>query len=707
MAVDQTQASTPKSNWLVGLNVVLMVILVVALVGGLQWIGLTRLGRIDVTSSGVNSLTEPTEALLKGLDQQVTLTSFYFETDIENEDQDRFRSAVNDLLELYQVSNRSQITFQSINPLQDHDERSAALKKLANCSKFAEQAEGHIKAIDLFQSELSDRITAIMGEDLGVIRTFGELEGTEARLIADITRLFEDLSKNIKSTNQQIKDALASEVPAYGAATSLLRKTYAAVRDVLSGIQTVSVQFTTNPEGFSPSVLDFLGGSDARYRALIDELKAQEETIGNLPDLDLDGIIAELVNGTNNPILVQTESSAEVVPWHKVWLPATPDSVGRRFEERRFQGEQAITSAILRLTQDKQPAVIFVRHGGAPMTVPGNRLRRQPPGAYAQLAAQLEDTNFGVYEWDLATNDTPPAIDPPPSHTLFVIDRPTPPRNDPFGQTPPDPVFTPNKMEALKQAMGDSPRALFLGGFNAKPTGQSIRNEYAPYLSETWGIEAESDRLTLFLEPFAPGKYRFINDNAPPSFGDHPVTSSISGARVKFPMVSSIGLASPPPQGVVHNRLAWLDESDSIWCVEDLQFYLDQRGNEFVVPAETDFRGEILFAATAEKDAAKIALVNSAFFVTDKFAMAPSVVQTSRGNYLAPAFPGNTAFFINILHWLNDNTEWMNLGSPIDYSTLNINKDAPSTMVVQVFATAVWPLLAAICGIGVYFARRR
>lgn len=708
MAVSTEQNT--KSIVLVGLNVVLMVVLAVALVAGLQWLGLTRLGRMDVTSSGINSLTEPTEALLKGIDQKITLTSLYFKTDIEDKDQDRYRSAINDLLELYSVSNRSKVEFNSINPLQDHEERSAVLKRLANRSLYKEQAAGHIEIIDSFQNEFVERITKLLGDELAQLQSVGELEGNAARLTGEVKGLFDEFGRDVKAADQQIKDALASDIPAYSAATTRLRQAYSKITKILENIIAVGGQVSQNSQAFPPPVTQFFADAGSRYSELVADLKAQDTAIGELPTLDIDQIVRDLAGGTSNAILVETEEKAEVIPFRKVWPPVNPESGGASFEERIFQGEQTVTSAILHLTQNIQPAVVFVRHGGAPMIASGNAMLRQPAGSFAQMRAQLEDTNFSVHEWDLATSNEPPAIDPPPSRTIFVIDRPTPPRPNPFQQGPQDPVFTPDKLEALKKALGDSPRALFLGGYLPGPMGGPAPYEFADYLNDEWGIEAESDRALLFIEPMEPGKYRFVRDPLKMldgTFGEHPITDTMSAMRTMFPLVAPISLSKTPPDNVTHHRLAWMERSDSVWSISEIQAYFDQQANEYIVPADGDFQGEFLISAAAEKDESKIVLINATQFATDRIAQARQLAATPQGLSVIPVNPGNPTLFINALHWLNDNTEWMNLGSPIDYSTLNIKKGASSTLAVQVFATAVWPLLAAICGLGVYFARRR
>ena len=708
MAVAAEQ-NTQRSNVLVALNVVLMVVLAVALAAGLQWLAMTRLGRVDVTSSGINSLTEPTETLLKGLDQKITLTSLYFTTDLEDKDQDRYRSTVNDLLELYSVNNRSKVEFVAINPLQDHEERTALFKRLANRSLYKEQAAGHIEVIERFQNEFADRITTLLSEGQQQFQLFGKLDGLAVQLIGQVSVMFEEMGRDTRTTDQRIKDALTSDIPAYGSATTRLRQTYSNIIKDLEDITAVGAQVSKQTNGLPPPVLQFFGDAGSRYGSLVEDLKAQVTAIGELGPLDLDQIIRDLGTPDSNPILVETEEKATVIPFYKVWPSVNPNPGGSKSEDRTFHGEQTVTSAILQLTQVSKPAVVFVRHGGAPMTSMGNPIMRQPKGTYAQMRTQLEDANFSVYEWDLATNTAPPAMDPAPSRTIYVVDRPTPPRSNPLQQGPQDPVFTPDKLVALKNAMGDAPRALFLGGYVFNEKGEAATNEYADYLKDTWGIEAEDDRVLLNIEPIEPGKYRFVRDvfgMISASFGAHPITESLSAMRTVFPFVSPITL-NDKPEDVTHKKLAWIEKSDSVWSIKSIQSYFEQQTNEYIVPVDGDYTGEFVIGATAEKGDAKIVVINSTQFAADQIALAGPWILTPQGLKQIMSNPGNPTLFINALHWLNDNAEWMNLGSPIDYSTLNIKKGASSTLAVQVFATAVWPLLAAICGLGVYFARRR
>ena len=67
---------------------------------------------------------------------------------------------------------------------------------------------------------------------------------------------------------------------------------------------------------------------------------------------------------------------------------------------------------------------------------------------------------------------------------------------------------------------------------------------------------------------------------------------------------------------------------------------------------------------------------------------------------------GNIGLFINTLHWLNDNTEFMNVGQPIDSAVLAI-PDESTVKTVQAITIGAWPALAMLCGVVAWWVRRR
>jgi hypothetical protein len=454
MAVDKQEKSSGAGRAWVGANVGLMIGLAIILTVGVQLIGYRWSRRADLTSTGVNSLTPATTSLLRDLETPVKLTSLYFKTDIEDEDQNRFRSAVRDLIELYRATNRSQITTQEINPLQDHDERKQLFRDLLALPKFKEEAAGHVAAIENFRDNLLPMIQKLLRDEQQDLERFTTLEGQDDSLINQVRRLFKDLERSVDQASQDIGDALASDVPLYSGAVRSIRQTGGALERGLKNIVDVGSQIAANPGGFSPAVAGFFQSARDRYQDLLAALSAQTQTLDALGQLSFDGMVADLRSDTGNALLVQTDEEARVVPFSTVWPPLDPRMPGgARFKDRKFQGEQKLTSAILQLTEEQKPAVIFVRHGGPPL-LEGMPMPGAPGPLYRQMKLNLEDANFSVHEWDLAASDEPPAIDPAPSRKLFVVLRPAPTGMSMPGQPPQSPPFTPQKLAGAEDGDG-------------------------------------------------------------------------------------------------------------------------------------------------------------------------------------------------------------------------------------------------------------
>ena len=707
MAVDPKQQQ-PTSSFVIALNVLLMVVLAVAIVVGLQWIGYSYSTRADITTTGVNSLSEGTVALLDSLDTKVHLTSLYFTTDLEDEDQARYRSTVEDLLNLYRVTNRSMITVDTINPLQDHEKRKELFEQLGQLDKFKKQREGHEAVIDTFQKDLAPQMRDLFAAENAQLDALGTLAPQDSRLIGQVKFLYSRLPEEIEGTLLDISDAVNSEVPAYNAATNVIRSAYSNVQSTLQSVIDVSSQVANAQGQFSPAVEDFFANAQQRYGDLLASIKEQVEKIGGLEPLDFDNMMRQLRNETSNAILVRTADDAEVIGFSDIWRPVDSQTMNPGFTSRRFLGEQKLTAAILKLTQEQKPAVVFVRFGGAPLFM-GGFMPNQPRPAYSEMRQHLEDLNFGVYEWDLSAQDAMPEIDPAPSRTMFVVLRP-PPQQMPMGQAQP-PTLTPDKIKLLTDAMGDEPRAIFLTGYQPGMMGMGGDYEYADYLRENWGIDAPCDRLIMDTEPIAPGKYQLTRGGfamVDVSFSNHPIVAGLAASPTTFPLASPISRVDTLPEGVDVDRLAWLEPQDGRWATNNVQYYLQQRSNEFLVKSDSDFMGtfEIAMAATRDEGKGKIVVVSASEFATDSVAFAAQMMLTGQGLVTRQVNPGNVTFFVNSLHWLNDNTEWMNLGSPIDTSTITVERDSPAMKFVQVLVVALWPGLALCFGLVVWWVRR-
>jgi hypothetical protein len=381
------------------------------------------------------------------------------------------------------------------------------------------------------------------------------------------------------------------------------------------------------------------------------------------------------------------------------------------FKNRAFKGEEKLTSAILRITHKEQTAVVFVRYGGQPLFM-GGFMPGQPPALYANMKLQLEDANFVVEEWDVKTTQTPPVIDPQPTRTIYVVLKPTPPQSGPMGQPSQEPPFAENHRRAVLDAIGDNGRALFIGGWYPGPFGPVPSTyEFEEYLSDNWGVKLDTSFLLIETMSTDPGKYvvgrrDFYNMNQF-EVSDHDIVKGASASILTLPWCAPLELSKTPPKGVTLHRLVTQPARDGLWGVKNIQEYqkqLEQR--EYLTRVEGDVEQSFDLAVAATQGDAKIVVVSGRDFATDAVAFAREMAFSSQGLTLRHRNPGNSALLINSLHWLNDNSKFMDLGKPIDAAVLEVGSTS-TLKAVQALTIFVWPMLAVVLGGVTWWVRRR
>jgi hypothetical protein len=192
--------------------------------------------------------------------------------------------------------------------------------------------------------------------------------------------------------------------------------------------------------------------------------------------------------------------------------------------------------------------------------------------------------------------------------------------------------------------------------------------------------------------------------------GEHPIAKSLHAQPTAFPYVAPLTLTEPAPENVQISELLTLTPQDGLWGARDPQYYQEHARDEYLVKNEGDIEGPFLVAVAAEKtgaeNVAKTVVVSARQFAGDALAFAPGFVRTSQGFALRPMNPGNVTVFLNALHWLNDNEEWLNLGRPIEAHTLEI-ADKEQVQLVQWLSFAAFPGLALLAGGVMWMIRRR
>lgn len=699
-------------KFLVGANVAVMIVLAVAVVVVLQLIAFNVPLRADMTRTGVNSLSESTEKLLRELPTNIRLTSLYFETDREEADQPKYRKAVHDLLELYESINRTKITADEINPLKDHQKLQSLIGRIREKPDYKEGVAAYQARVDAFRNELNDKIQKILQEEMARTASAGaEIERNAVPgALAQVNELIRRLTQELQVSREQV-DALAGAAnPQLAAAVDELKSLYPKITRALKEIpKFASAELARNPS-MPEADAATLRDAGSRYAPLVGDLEAEVTKLNELEPLKVDELLSKM-QPTTNPIVLETDNQAEVIEFSSLW-PPVDGSMGRApFAKRAFKGEEMLTAAIVRATFRKQTAVIFVRYGGQPIFA-GGFMPNQPPAPYAQMKKQLEDVNFVVAEWDLKTKDTPPEIDPPASRTIYVVFKPEPPNPDPMGRPSQEPPFGESQRAALMKAIGENGRAIFMAGWAPGPFGPMPSTyEFNDYLKNTWGITVDTQYLLIHTASVKPGEYQVVSrefhymDDVEVS--DHEIVRGAQARLLTLPSCAPLELTAPVPEGVELSSLVIQPKKDGVWGVKNLQTYQEQmQSRGFLSRAEGDREGPFTLAVAGKKGDAKIVVLSSRGFAEDAVAFSRALVPTAQGIAMVSTNPGNVLLLMNSLHWLNDNTQLLNIGKPIDAAVLNI-KNPRTVKAVQALTIFVWPALALAFGGVAWWVRRR
>lgn len=708
----QSAGASGGKRFLVGANVAVMIALALGVVVVLQLIAFNVPLRADMTRTGVNSLSESTEKLLRDLPTNIRLTSLYFETDREEADQPKYREAVKNLLALYESTNRTKITADAINPLKDHQKLQQLISRIREKPAYKEGIAAYQARLDAFQKELADKTQSLLQEELDrTASASAVIDRTAAPgAVAQVNELIRRLVQELQISREQVETLVNAANPQLAAAVEELKALYPKITRALKEIpKFAGAELARNP-GMPEAEAAILREAGPRYAELVSALEAETTKVGELEPLKVDELLSKM-QPTGNPIVLESDDEAEVVEFSSLWPPIDGGMGRAPFSKRAFKGEEVLTSAIVRATFKRQTAVIFVRYGGESMFA-GGFMPNQPPAPYAQVKKQLEDVNFVVAEWDLKTKDVQPVIEPPAERTIYVIFKPEPPARDPMGRPSQEAPFGESHRELLMNAIGENGRAIFMAGWAPGPFGPIASSyEFGDYLKNTWGITVDTQYLLIQTINVKPGQYQvarqefhFMDDV---EVQDHDIVRGAQAGLVALPSAAPLELASPTPEGVELWPLITQPLKDGLWGIKNLQTYQEQmQSRGYLSRADGDREGPFTLAVAGKKGEAKVVVISSRGFAEDAVAFSRALVPTAQGIAMVSTNPGNVTLLLNSLHWLNDNTQLLNIGKPIDAATLAI-KNPKTVKTVQALTIFVWPALALAFGGVAWWVRRR
>ncbi|MCC6357530.1 MAG: Gldg family protein [Phycisphaerales bacterium] len=715
-----------------GLNVVVTIALAIVVTLLVIWAAGRWGGRVDLTSSGRNSISPRTAQLLKGLDGDVTLTGFYtlLAKDLRP-NAEKHRDRVADLLDLYESAGRGKITVSMIDPQKAPADAAAVRSRLVTKPAYKDEAAGHIEALNGFP-ELNRKLAELIKVETDSILALQQKDKQFENLsqMAGLDFALKSLMRDTEATQTKIDELRGGAVPKYGAAVQEMRSYLTAVQKSLQDVQAwMTKRDNAAFQALAQETREFLSAAATRYTAVLTDIEASLKKTADLKEVKLEQIYEQL---RSDGVLVETEREAVVVPGYEIWryprdkMPTGPD------EEMEFHGEAAISSAILKLTQKEKSGVVFVRFGGPPMlSIDPAMLQgmtQLPRIPFGMARDAMEKENFITGEWDVQSQPDPPQLEGV-TKTIYVVFPPVTPEPDPRNPRMPPPGITPEQKQKVLDAVDKSGMAVFLVNWSRpsqmNPMGGKAY-EFADYLSSRWGIQPDASRLAMQFFPNPQKPELYLWDLLGTQGGQIPGLDTEKGVEltpneIGQPLKTQpIGLtyavpiltapAASQPAGVKIEPVITAPASADVWAVKDIQRAIqDMQEKQGTQRYPDDSPGPFPLAVAASRDGgAKLVVIGSDQFFADAVLQLGQLVQIGSRIGVAQLYPGNADLFLNSLHWLSGNAARIAIGPSVgDIPRLTGLKDQATANTWKAILVGVWPGLALVAGGFVWLMRRR
>lgn len=329
---------------------------------------------------------------------------------------------------------------------------------------------------------------------------------------------------------------------------------------------------------------------------------------------------------------------------------------------KAFKGEQEFTAAILTVTQEKSPKVVFTKgHGERPLE---GRTRE----GLERVVEALKQDNCSVEEWD------------------SLVDQKVPEGTDLVVVAGPRTGFTFPETDALKAYLAEGGRALLLVDPEFAPgSGNRMVDLGLGPVLEAFGVRLGDD---IVVDPKNALPLMGPETVVARSYRSHVVTKLLEGLPVVFPVIRSVGVAEKPPQGVTAQVL--VETSPEGWGetnLADLETKVEKDDKDVTGPVSLAVAAET-GTGTARK--ARLVVVGDADFA-------------STGGIANAA---NLYLLTSSVNWLLDRESLVSI-PPKSTDQVAVVLSRGDIARITLFVLLILPAAAIGLGILVWFKRRR
>lgn len=546
-----------------GLSVGILLLSLLIILGVINWLGSDTAYRMDLTARGRYSISQQTRNLLKSLDENVTITLLFAESDPTlNSDQQRAvkfqRSEVEDVLR--ELRNKSdKIDVVRIDPtdkgtITKYDALLEQLKAI-----YKDESGTYEAAARSGKAALDELATFAGGRSEALISASGDLppDNPLFRDFQTVIQILAIIPREIETVNKSIDESLdvspmaGNPFPDLQGAVSIVRAAAQLRSGTLNQIADFfqqAIDAKTLPEALVDKIQPMIQG----FRDMASSLLDEKEKIDDLKPLELTAINSAL--RSRNCVLLTSSTRATVLPYNRLF---PPPSAQQAIDEgsgslQRFAGETVLASGIRQLTLTERPNVILCHAEQTPSILTG-----RPGGVdLSSVAGQLRDLGFDVQEWNV--NGGPrPVIDQKMGQPVWVIIPPAP-----TGQQ----MMAGGELaDAAKELVAQGANVM-MGFFPSLVPGLGQQDQWNAAV-EPLGVTADSGRLIIEQIPGPNGQDQFPAAHEFVDFlSDNPIATAVKGEPTQLDLV--VPLQIEKKDNVTATPLLELKPSDRIWATE-------------------------------------------------------------------------------------------------------------------------------------------
>lgn len=527
-------------------------------------------------------------------------------------------------------------------------------------------------------------------------------------------------------------DELAQEVLTARANVTNLEQNAAICSKLLGGL----ADHLSNMDEQSKALLEECRGGQL-FKDLVASVTDLEKKFDDLPKLEL-GTVADQLK-EENVVVVKMDNKVRVLTFNEVFpirqSVAGPASSNEEELGRAFNGDSAISSALLATLRAKPFATVVLvsfEPPGPPQRGPFSTpppQSRVPSNQLSELRKRLDQANFKVVDWNMATTEDAPEPEEGTENVYVLLPPANPGPPNPFDRNPQPPKMMGDvERHKIQDILNNDGRALFVASWEFQPGGMfggrfsTPEYRYEPILESDWGITVKNDKRIVWVEPepsqadsfkVVGPRFRYLPAGG---FSDaNPLSKPSRGTRFMVNDACPISLSAKVPEGVTRESVQTLYESENLIAagIQDIiriVDYIQRQENEGVVSLGTHLdHGPFDLMVVADrhegdKSKGRIAVMGYGGSLTDPYITQP-VVRPGETIRFDPPPTEIVDLVINTLHWLQGQTSWIARGPAPRPTIRPIPKSQMASL--QVLVWAVWPVLVFLPGVFFWYVRRK